>query len=55
MKLKVGWIQYANVYPIFYVLEKENLLEDVHLVKGVPSQLNWALRNNLIDVSPGIL
>jgi len=52
MKLKVGWIQYANVYPIFYVLEKENLLEDVHLVKGVPSQLNWALRNNLIDVSP---
>lgn len=53
MKLKVGWIQYANVYPIFYVLEKEGLLtEDIHLVKGVPSQLNWALRNNLIDVSP---
>jgi chorismate dehydratase len=33
MKLKVGWIQYANVYPIFYVLEKEDLLtEDIHLV-----------------------
>ncbi|WP_353685937.1 menaquinone biosynthesis protein [Thermodesulfovibrio sp. 3462-1] len=53
MKLKVGWIQYANVYPIFYVLEKEGLLtEDIHLVKGVPSQLNWALRNDLIDLSP---
>lgn len=53
MKLKVGWIQYANVYPIFYVLKKEGLLtEDIHLVKGVPSQLNWALRNDLIDVSP---
>lgn len=53
MKLKVGWIQYANVYPIFYVLEKEGLLtEEIHLVKGVPSQLNWALRNDLIDVSP---
>lgn len=53
MRLKVGWIQYANVYPIFYVLEKEGLLtEDIHLVKGVPSQLNWALRNDLIDVSP---
>lgn len=53
MKLKVGWIQYANVYPIFYVFQKEGLLtEDIHLVKGVPSQLNWALRNNLIDVSP---
>lgn len=53
MKLKVGLIQYANVYPIFYVLEKEGLLtEDVHLVKGVPSQLNWALRNDLIDISP---
>ncbi|MDI6714998.1 MAG: menaquinone biosynthesis protein [Thermodesulfovibrio sp.] len=53
MKLKVGWIQYANVYPIFYVLEKEGLLtEDIHLVKGVPSQLNWALRNELIDLSP---
>ncbi|GAB5047476.1 menaquinone biosynthesis protein [Thermodesulfovibrio sp. TK110] len=53
MKLKVGWIQYANVYPIFYVLEKEGLLtEEIHFVKGVPSQLNWALRNDLIDVSP---
>ncbi|HHW20264.1 MAG TPA: menaquinone biosynthesis protein [Thermodesulfovibrio thiophilus] len=53
MKLKVGWIQYANVYPIFYVLEREKLLtDDIHLVKGVPSQLNWALRNSLIDVSP---
>lgn len=53
MRLKVGWIQYANVYPLFYVLQKEGLLtEDIHLVKGVPSQLNWALRNDLIDVSP---
>jgi len=53
MRLKVGWIEYANVYPVFYVLEKEGLLkEDIHLVKGVPSQLNWALRNDLIDVSP---
>lgn len=53
MRLKIGWIEYANVYPIFYVLQKEGLLtEDVHLVKGVPSQLNWALRNNLIDISP---
>lgn len=53
MKLKVGGINYANVYPIFYVLEKEGLLaEDIHLVKGVPSQLNWALRNDLIDISP---
>ncbi|WP_353684068.1 menaquinone biosynthesis protein [Thermodesulfovibrio sp. 3907-1M] len=53
MKLKVGWIQYANVYPIFYVLEKEGLItEEIHFVKGVPSQLNWALRNDLIDVSP---
>ncbi len=53
MKLKVGWIQYANVYPLFYVLKKEALLSnDIHLIKGVPSQLNWALRNDLIDISP---
>ncbi|MCS7203912.1 MAG: menaquinone biosynthesis protein [Thermodesulfovibrio sp.] len=53
MKLKVGLIHYANVYPIFYFLEKEGLItEDIHLVKGVPSQLNWALRNALIDISP---
>lgn len=40
MKLKVGWIQYANVYPIFYVLEKEDLLtEDIHLVKEFPLSL----------------
>lgn len=44
--LKIGQIDYANVYPIFYQL---GLLDRYKLVKGVPSFLNSAIREGGID------
>ncbi|MGE4319079.1 MAG: menaquinone biosynthetic enzyme MqnA/MqnD family protein [Deferribacterales bacterium] len=47
--LNVGQIDYANVYPIFHHLQK---LSGFNLVKGVPSYLNTAIREGVIDLSP---
>lgn len=47
--LNVGQIDYANVYPIFFHLQK---LNGFKLVKGVPSYLNTAIREGVIDLSP---
>lgn len=44
--LNIGQIDYANVYPIFYHLEKLNRYK---LVKGVPSFLNKAIREGGVD------
>jgi chorismate dehydratase len=46
--LKIGQIDYANVYPIFHHLEKEDKYK---FVKGVPSFLNSAIREGVIDVA----
>lgn len=47
--LRIGQIDYANVYPIFHHLEKE---KGFKLIKGVPSYLNTAIREGVIDLSP---
>lgn len=47
--LKIGQIDYANVYPIFHHLQK---LDGFKLIKGVPSYLNTAIREGVIDMSP---
>jgi chorismate dehydratase len=52
MKLKIGKIPYANLFPIFYVLEKECDCAVYEFVEGVPSELNRMLRDGEIDVSP---
>jgi chorismate dehydratase len=52
MKLKIGKIPYANLFPIFYVLEKECDCAVYEFVEGVPSELNKMLRKGEIDVSP---
>jgi chorismate dehydratase len=52
MKLKIGKIPYANLFPIFYVLEKECDCSYYEFVEGVPSTLNKMLRDGEIDVSP---
>lgn len=52
MKLKIGKIPYANLFPIFYTLEKECDCSSYEFVEGVPSILNKMLRNGEIDVSP---
>lgn len=47
--LVIGQIDYANVYPIFHQLNKHS---EYKFVKGVPSYLNKALREGVIDLSP---
>lgn len=47
--LVIGQIDYANVYPIFHQLNKYS---EYKFVKGVPSYLNTALREGVIDLSP---
>ncbi len=52
LRLKIGRIPFANLFPIFYTLEKEFDCSSYEFVEGVPSQLNAMLRNGTIDLSP---
>lgn len=51
-KLVIGRIQYANLFPIFYVLDHEIDCSGYSFVEGVPSRLNRMLREGELDVSP---
>ncbi|MDX9714760.1 MAG: menaquinone biosynthesis protein [Dissulfurispiraceae bacterium] len=51
-KLRVGRINYANLFPIYYTLEKHCDCSQYEFVEGVPSQLNRMLRHGEIDLSP---
>jgi len=51
MKLRIGKIFYANVWPIFYMLERDADCSSYEFVEGVPSTLNTMLREGSIDVS----
>lgn len=51
-KLRVGKIPYANLFPIFYMLESECDCSGYEFVEGVPSALNKMLRTGEVDVSP---
>lgn len=51
-KLKIGRISYANLFPIFYMLERECDCSRYEFIEGVPSNLNRMLRNGEVDVSP---
>lgn len=46
--LKVGQIDYANVFPLFHRLQGT---EGVKFIKGVPSFLNRAISEGAIDIS----
>jgi len=50
--LKVGMIQYANLFPIFYMLQRECNCSGYEFIEGVPSTLNRLLRSGGIDISP---
>jgi chorismate dehydratase len=50
--LKIGKIPYANLFPIFYMLQKECDCLHYEFIEGVPSLLNRMLRNGEIDLSP---
>lgn len=51
-KLKIGRIPYANLFPIFYYLERECPNSKYRFISGVPSKLNRMLRNGELDISP---
>jgi chorismate dehydratase len=50
--LKIGKIPYANLFPIFYMLQRECDCSEYEFVEGVPSTLNRLLRTGEIDISP---
>ncbi len=52
MKLRVGEITYANVYPIFETLRGSFDCSAYEFVPGVPTDLNRRLREGTIHVSP---
>lgn len=47
--LKVGFMDYANVYPIFHYIKD---MIGVEFLKSYPSNLNIAIRDKVIDISP---
>lgn len=51
-KLKIGIIQYANLFPVFYTLQKECDCSSYEFVEDVPSRLNLMLRKGAVDISP---
>ena len=51
-KLKIGRIPYANLFPIFYYLDRKCNLSEYTFIKGVPSRLNRMLRAGELDISP---
>lgn len=48
--LKIGRINYLNLFPIFYGLEKTG--KGYSYIRGHPSAVNRMLREGLLDVSP---
>lgn len=51
-RIRIGRINYANLFPIFYKLENEFDCSAYEFVEGVPSVLNRMLRESQLDVSP---
>lgn len=51
-RLRIGRINYANMFPIFYMLEHESDCSAYSFIEGVPSELNRLLREGKIDISP---
>jgi len=51
-RLRIGKINYANLFPIFYSLEKNSDCSAYEFIDGVPSALNKLLRDGKIDISP---
>ncbi len=50
--LRIGRINYLNLFPIFNALEDEDDAPPFEIIDGVPSRLNKMLRDGEIDISP---
>ncbi|NPV27683.1 MAG: menaquinone biosynthesis protein [Firmicutes bacterium] len=51
MRPRVGHIQFLNSLPLYYGLVKNDVLLDVDLVKGTPTELNRYLLEGSLDIS----
>ena len=51
-KLEIGRIPYANLFPIFYYLDRKCDHSKYRFTRGVPSKLNRLLRKGELDISP---
>jgi chorismate dehydratase len=51
-RLRIGKIQYLNMYPVFCVLERSIEGQPYDIIPGVPSWLNQMVRSGTVDVSP---
>ncbi len=51
-KLIIGRIPYANLFPLFYYLDRECDNSAYKFIRGVPSKLNKMLRHGEIDITP---
>ncbi len=49
---KVGHIQFINCLPLYYGLVHNNVLLDIELIKGTPTELNKMLLEGKLDISP---
>ncbi|MFN3395699.1 MAG: menaquinone biosynthesis protein [Thermodesulfovibrionales bacterium] len=50
--LKVGKINYLNLFPVFKYLEEDHDAPAFEVIEGVPSILNKLLREGMLDISP---
>jgi len=51
-KLIIGRIPYANLFPMFYYLDRKCDNSAYRFIRGVPSRLNRMLRSGEIDITP---
>ncbi len=52
MRLRVGEICYANLFPVFYTLKQHFDCSKYDFIQGVPATLNKMLLRGDLDVSP---
>ncbi len=51
-RLRVGRINYLNIWPIFEIIKNEPVIEHIEFIAGHPSLLNAGLDQGTIDLSP---
>src|SRR5690554_2934833 len=50
--IRVGKINFANVWPVFYDLDLKSLGEQIKIITEVPTKLNEGMKSGDIDISP---
>ncbi len=51
-KIRIGRIDFTNVWPVFYQFPLDELNEQVEMIKQVPTGLNKAMAAGLVDMGP---